>query len=82
MLGIGGGGDAPEIEIFFAVCLGVENGGGEEGDSGGEVAIVWVGGGLHVVAGVLVVEHEAGGDYFVFVVDEVEGGEGLFELGF
>lgn len=36
---------------------------------------------MHVVAGILIVEHQGSGDDLAFEVDEVEGSEGLLELG-
>ena len=58
-------GYSPEVEIFEVfLFFGVEEGGGEEGDGGGEFAVGVVGGGLHVVAGGFVVEEEGSGDDF------------------
>ena len=72
-------GDTPEVEEFEAFFFGVENGGAEDGDVGGEVFIfgVEVGAGLHVVAGVGVVEEEGSADDFVGEMGKIKGGEGL-----
>lgn len=70
-------GDAPEVEKLDSLVFGVKEGGSEEGDSGREFFVILVGGGLHIVARAFVVEKEASGDDFVFVMDKVEGGEGL-----
>ncbi len=86
------GGDAPEVEIFETFGFGVENGGGEETDGGGEFFVFGIGGGLHVVAGGIffVVEEKRGGDDMVggvfsvkvVIMNEKKGSERLGELVF
>lgn len=55
-------GDTPKIKALDSLLLGVENGGSKESNGGGKFFEFNVGGGLHVVAGAVVVEKEAGGE--------------------
>ena len=65
--------DTPEIELFNSLSFGIKDGGGEQCDGGWEFAVTLVGSGLHIVARVIVVEKEAGGDYLAVFWDGISG---------
>jgi len=54
--------NTPKIKAFNSLLFGVKNGFCEKGDGGGEFFVIGVGGGLHIISGVCVIEEEAGGD--------------------
>lgn len=59
---VGGGGDTPKIVELLTVFLGVENHLDEDDGAGGKFAMFKVGGGVSIIAGVVVVVNKGGGD--------------------
>lgn len=75
MIGVVGGGDAPEIEGVGAGGFGVDNHLDEEDGAGDEFAVFGVGGGVGVVADACIVVNQRSGDGMAFILGDIEGGE-------
>lgn len=73
--------NAPEVKSGEVGGFGIKNCGRKEGNSGSELAVSRAGSGLHIIASASVIEEEGSGDDLAGIMDEIESGEGLSELG-